>query len=158
MKCEKIRSEFMEAVLGGPEAMSGNLREHLQSCAACSEELASFERTMSLLDEWQTPEPSPYFTSRLRARVREQAASWNAGWLAWLRRPAVATAAVGLIALGVGLLQGGNWNFKKVTIAGNDGIVRTSSTDAAVSDLQYLDRNADLFTEFDALDGQSQTE
>jgi hypothetical protein len=70
----------------------------------------------------------------------------------------VATAAVGLIALGVGMLQGGNWNFKNVTMAGKDGIVRTTSTDAAVSDLQYLDRNADLFTEFDALDGQSQTE
>jgi anti-sigma factor RsiW len=158
MTCEKIRSELMDAVLGGPGAMSGNLREHLQGCTACSEELTSFQRTMCLLDEWQTPEPSPYFTSRLRARVREQAASWNAGWLAWLRRPAVATAAVGLIALGVGMLQGGNWNFKRVTVAGNDGIVRSATVDTAVGDLQYLDRNADLFTEFDALDGQSQTE
>lgn len=156
MKCEKIRSELMEAVLGGPAAISGNLREHLQSCQACAGELASFQSTMSLLDEWQTPEASPYFSSRLRARVREQAAAMNAGWLAWLRRPALATAAVGLVALGVGLLQGGNWNIRKVIVAGNDGVTATS--DAAVSDLQYLDRNADLFTEFDALDGQSQTE
>jgi anti-sigma factor RsiW len=155
MTCEKIRSEFMDAVLGGEAAVSAGLREHLQGCQACSDELASFRRTMSLMDEWHAPEPSPYFSSRLRARVREQAASWNQGWLAWLRRPAIATAAAGLIALGIGLLQGGNWNFKKVTMAGKDGVL---ATDTAVGDLQYLDRNADLFTEFDALDGQSQTE
>jgi hypothetical protein len=34
-------------------------------------------------------------------------------------------------------------------MAGNDGVV------SPVSDLQYLDKNADLFSEFDALDGQS---
>jgi len=37
-------------------------------------------------------------------------------------------------------------------------VVRTTTTTTAVSDLQYLDGHADLFSEFDALDGQSQTE
>jgi len=156
MKCEKIRSDLMEAVLSGAEAASRELREHLQACKACAEEVASLQQTMSLLDEWQAPEPSPYFNSRLRARVREQAAERSYGLLAWLRRPVVATAAAGLIALGAGLLQSGHWNLgRKVTMAGNDGAV---SSDAAVSDLQYLDRNADLFSEFEALDAQSQTE
>jgi hypothetical protein len=45
-----------------------------------------------------------------------------------------------------------------VTVAGNDGAVRSSATTTAVTDLQYLDGHADLFSEFDALDGQSQTE
>jgi anti-sigma factor RsiW len=157
MKCEKMHSEFMEAVLSGPQAVSPQMREHLHTCEGCSQELASLQQTMALLDEWNVPEPSPYFSSRLRVRVREEADSKRSGWLAWFRRPALATAAAGLIALGAGLLSAGPWR-SKVTLAGNDGVVRVAAPSAAVSDLQYLDHNADLFAEFDALDGQSQTE
>lgn len=159
MNCEKLRPDLMEAVLSGPEKMSSGLREHLHGCTACSEELASFGQTMALLDEWQAPEPSPYFSSRLRARVREEETRRSTfPWLGWVRRPMVATAAAGLIALGAGLLESGHFNLGRVTMAGNDGVVRTSSTTTAVTDLQYLDGHADLFSEFDALDGQSQTE
>ncbi len=158
MNCEKIRPELMEAVLSGPEAVNGDLREHLQSCPGCFAELASFQRTMTLLDEWQAPEPSPYFSSRLRARVREEAAKNQFPWLGWIRRPMVATAAVALIALGAGLLEAGHWNLGGSTVAGNTGIVRTTVSETPVSDLQYLDSNADLFSDFVALDGQSQTE
>jgi anti-sigma factor RsiW len=159
MNCEKLRPELMEAVLGGPEKMNAGLREHLHGCPACWEELASFEQTMALLDEWQAPEPSPYFSSRLRARAREEAAKSSAfPWLAWVRRPMVATAAVALLALGAGLLETGHFNLGRVSVAGNDGVVRSTPTDTAVGDLQYLDGHADLFSEFDALDGQSQTE
>jgi len=158
MNCEKVRSDLMEAVLSGPGSVSAALREHLQDCPACSAELASFQQTMSLLDEWQAPEPSPYFSSRLRARVREEAAKAPSPWFAWIRRPIVATAAVALIALGAGLLQIGHWTPGQVTVAGNDGVVRVSATDTAVTDLQYLDGHADLFSEFVALDEQSQTE
>ena len=158
MNCEKVRTDLMEAVLSGPESVSSALQEHLQDCPACSAELASFQQTMSLLDEWRAPEPSPYFSSRLRARVREEATRARFSWTAWVRRPMVATAAVALIALGVGLLQVGHWTPGRVTMAGNDGVVRTSAPTTAVGDLQYLDGNADLFSEFDALDGQSQTE
>lgn len=159
MNCEKLRPELMEAVLSGPEKMSAGLREHLHTCTACSEELASFGQTMAVLDEWQAPEPSPYFSSRLRARVQEEEAKKSAiPWLGWFRRPMVATAAAALIALGAGLLESGHFNVGRVTMAGNDGVVRNSPTTTAVTDLQYLDGHADLFSEFDALDGQSQTE
>lgn len=159
LNCEKLRPELVETVLSGPEKMSSGLRQHLLSCTACSEELASFGQTLALLDEWQAPEPSPYFSSRLRARVREEDAKRSTSpLLAWIRRPMVATAAAGLLALGAGLLESGHFNLGRVTMAGNDGVVRTSTTTTAVTDLQYLDGHADLFSEFDALDGQSQTE
>jgi len=158
MKCEKIRSQLMDAVLSGPEAITGELRQHLQSCQGCSAELASFQQTMTLLDEWQAPEPSPYFSSRLRARVREERTRGRLPWLAWARRPMVASAALALIALGVGLLQVGHWDLGHVTLAGNDGVIRTGASETAVGDLQYLDNNSDLFSEFVALDGQPQTE
>ncbi|MGA2905396.1 MAG: hypothetical protein ABSD98_16335 [Candidatus Korobacteraceae bacterium] len=158
MKCDKLRQEFMEAVLSGPETVSPELREHLQSCAACADELAALQRTMTLLEEWQTPEPSPYFNTRLRARMREQAATAATSWLAWLRRPIVAAAAAVLIALGAGLLEIGHFRSDSNTLANNDNVIRVNAPESAVGDLQYLDKNADLFSEFDALDGPSSTE
>jgi anti-sigma factor RsiW len=158
MKCERFREEFMEAVLSGSEAASLEVQEHLRSCAACAGEFASFQQTMALLDEWQAPEPSPYFSSRLRARLREESAAPARGWLAWLRRPMVAAAAVILIAVGAGLLEVGHVGRDPNTLATNDGVIRSGAPGSAVGDLQYLDKNADLFSEFDALDGQSSTE
>jgi len=157
MKCENIREEMMETLLSGPEAASPEVQEHLRSCAACAQDLASFRQTMALLDEWQAPEPSPYFGSRLRARVREEAAAQPAGWLAWLRRPVVAAAAMLLVGVGVSMLEVGNFPDRN-TVATKDNVVRVNASGNAVNDLQYLDKNADLFSEFDALDGQSSTE
>jgi anti-sigma factor RsiW len=159
MMCEKLRQELMEAVLSGPEAASPEAREHLRSCSACANELASFAETMALLEEWQAPEPSPYFNSRLRARLREQAAAPARSLFAWLRRPVLAVAAAVLFATGIGLLEMDRLNQDHNTLATNDGTVRVvNAPGTAVGDLQYLDKNADLFSEFDALDGQSSTE
>jgi len=159
MMCEKLREELMEVVLSGPEAASPEAREHLRSCTACANELASFGETMALLDEWQAPEPSPYFNSRLMARVREEAAAPARSLFAWLRRPVLAVAAAVLFATGIGLLEMDRFNQEHNTLATNDGTVRVvNAPGTAVGDLQYLDKNADLFSEFDALDGQSSTE
>ena len=156
MKCEKLRQEYAEAVLSGLEAMPAVAQEHLRSCADCSGELASFAETMALLDEWQTPEASPYFNSRLQARLREEVATSAArSWFAWLRRPIAAVVAAVLLALGVSLLEMDHFTDHN-TLANNDGtVMRVNAPGTAVGDLQYLDKNADLFSEFDALDGQS---
>jgi anti-sigma factor RsiW len=159
MTCEKLRPELMEAVVCGPEGMSAEAREHLRSCAACANELASFAATMALLEEWPAPESSPYFNSRLMARVREEAVAPQRSWFAWLRRPVAAVAAAVVIAIGVGLLEFDHFNQDRNTFATNDNAVRMmSAPGTAVGDLQYLDKNADLLSEFDALDGQSSTE
>ena len=154
MKCGSLRDELMEAVLSGSELATPAVQEHLAICPACSQEVRSLRQTMALLDEWQVPEPSPYFSARLRARMREEHASQSASWLSWLRRPAVVTAAAALMAVGVGLLEGAHWKVShQQTLAGNTA----GATLSAVSDLQYLDNNADLFADFDALD-DNQTE
>ncbi|HZP24682.1 MAG TPA: hypothetical protein VFB04_14640 [Terriglobales bacterium] len=158
MICEKLRPELMEVVLSGPETLSAGAQEHLRSCAECAAEVASFRETMTLLDEWQAPEPSPYFRSRLMARVREEAAAPAHGWLAWLRRPVAAIAAAVILAAGIGLVELDRIHQDRNTLATNDGVVRVNAPGTAVGDLQYLDKNADLFSEFDALDGQSSTE
>jgi len=147
----------MDAVLGGPETISAGMREHLHTCAACAEELAALQQTMALLEEWQTPETSPYFGTRLRARLRDEVAAPARSWLAWFRRPVVAAAAAVLIALGAGLLEIGHFRGDSNTLATNDNMIRVNASESAVGDLQYLDKNADLFSDFDALDGQSST-
>ena len=153
MKCGNIREQLMESVLSGPELATAAVQEHLASCSACAQEVASLRQTMSLLDEWQAPEPSPYFSARVRAHVREERAHQSPGWLAWLRRPAVMTAAAALLAVGGGMLEGAHWKSDhQQRLAGN-----TTTAVSAVSDLQYLDNNADLFSDFDALD-DNQTE
>jgi anti-sigma factor RsiW len=156
MNCEKLRQELMEAVLSGPGSVSAEMREHLASCKACAGELASLQQTMTLLDEWQVPEPSPYFNTRLRARIREEALlPAERSWLAWFRRPVAAAAAALLIGLGIGLMELGHFGGDHNTLANNENTVRVSAPGTAVGDLQYLDKNADLFSDFDALDGQS---
>ncbi len=157
MECEKLRQEFMEAVLSDRQSVSPEMQEHLRTCAACAGELASLQQTMSLLDEWQVPEPSPYFTTRLQAQLREEALAPRREWLSWLRRPVLAAAAAVLIAMGVGLLEVNPFHHTD-TVATNQNGPRVATTSSAVSDLQYLDKNADLFADFDALDGQSSTE
>jgi hypothetical protein len=58
------------------------------------------------------------------------------------------------MAVGVGLLEGVHWKADhQQTVAG----ATTGVTVSAVGDLQYLDSNVDLFSDFDALD-DSQTE
>jgi predicted anti-sigma-YlaC factor YlaD len=159
MECEKLRQEFVEVVLSGMQGASAETQEHLRSCAACGAELESLQQTMSLLDEWQTPEPTPYFATRLQAQIREEALSPRREWFAWMRRPALAAIAAVLIAVGVGLLELNPFHDNN-TVANKDGggVVRVNGSTSAVTDLQYLDKNADLFANFDALDGQSSTE
>jgi anti-sigma factor RsiW len=156
MKCGNIREDLMEAVLSGQELATPVVREHLSTCSVCAGEVASLRQAMALLDEWQAPEASPYFSARLRARMREERANQSPGWLAWLRRPAVVTAAAALMAVGVGMLEGAHWKAEhQQIVATKDASTPVSAS--AVGDLQYLDSNADLFSDFDALD-DTQTE
>ena len=158
MKCEQLRQEFMEAVLSGMQSVSPETQEHLSTCPACAGELASLQQTMSLLDEWQAPEPNPYFMTRLQARVREESLAPRQTWLAWFHRPVLAAAAAVLIAVGVGLIELSPFQNTSTVATNEQGVAAKTAPGTAVNDLQYLDKNADLFADFDALDGQSSTE
>src|ERR1700758_4253562 len=102
MKCEEIH-EMMPDLASGLAAMTPEIGAHLAGCNGCEGKLEEFRQTMALLDEWQAPEPSPYFDVRLQARLREEMAKPPAGWLAWFRRPVLASACAVLMAVGVGL-------------------------------------------------------
>src|SRR2546428_9083256 len=106
MKCNEIR-ELMPDLAAGLSTTTPEMKTHLDSCAECAGKLEAFRQTMSLLDEWQAPEPSPYFDVRLNPRLREEAenAKQPAGWLRWLRKPALAASFALLMVVSVTLVR-----------------------------------------------------
>ena len=151
MKCEEIR-EVMPDLASGLTEVTKEIGGHLSGCGACAAKLEEFQRTMALLDEWKAPEPSPYFDVRLQARLREEMAKPQAGWLAWFRRPVLAAALTVLMGIGVGLFftKGSEIYRPGVDVALMDSSVAEPGT--AVSDLQALEKNHDLYADFDLLD------
>jgi len=150
MNCERFREQMLDA-LQGPAA--AELEQHVRACSACAQELAALKQTSALLDEWPAPEVSPYFDSRLRARLREEAAV-PVGWWARLQRPALAVSLTVLMAVGIGLLI-------PSAVETDNGLAQNpiqtqpqvkTHTGSAVADLQTLDQNQDLYATFDLLD------
>ncbi|MGH9668810.1 MAG: anti-sigma factor family protein [Terriglobales bacterium] len=147
MNCERFRDRMLDAIQG---AASHELEEHVRACGACAQEFAALKKTSALLEEWPAPEVSPYFDSRLRARMREQAAAPVGGW-EWLLKPALAAAFVVLMAVGVGLLiPGAPEPVARVPVQTRPQV--KAHTGSAVADLQTLDQNQELYATFDLLD------
>lgn len=144
MTCKEIR-ELMPDMVLGEAPTSGEVNAHLNSCAECAVKLEEVRKTMALLAEWQVPEPSPYFDTRLQARLREEKAKAPSGWLVWIRKPALGLVAAAVIAAGVMLIS------RQKT---SDSAIVSAPPGTAVGDLQQLDKNHDLYSEsdFDLLD------
>ena len=146
MNCNHVREHLLDLMVTEPGP--GELRDHVKACAACTAEVTSMRRTMALLDQWQSPaDTSPYFLTRLRARVREEQAR-PVGWLGWFRKPAFAVSIMVLMIASISLFQGSG------PVSDNAGNRTTVSLKpgTAVGDLQYLDRNHDLLVDFELLD------
>src|ERR1051325_10950186 len=107
MKCQEIR-ELMPDLAAGLGAATSETETHLRSCPDCSGKLEEFRKTMALLDEWQAPEPSPYFDVRLQARLREEMAQPERNWLYWLRKPALALSLAVVMVVGISFFRGDN--------------------------------------------------
>jgi hypothetical protein len=148
MTCNEIRERMPDVAAGLTEATIAESK-HLASCEGCAGQLEEFRRTMALLDEWQAPEPSPYFDVRMQARLREEMAKPQGGWLQFLRRPVLAMALTVVMAVGVGFFFiRGNGGYRQNDVAAVD----MAAPGSAVSDLQSLEKNHDLYSDFDLLD------
>jgi predicted anti-sigma-YlaC factor YlaD len=148
MKCDEIRERMPEVAAGFSEPTVDESK-HLESCGACADQLRAMRSTMALLDEWQVPEPSPYFDVRMQARLREEMAKPQAGWLHWFRRPVLAAALTVVMGVGVGLIVtrgSGIYNH------GVEATVEPPAPGTAVSDLQTLEKNHEMYSDFELLD------
>jgi predicted anti-sigma-YlaC factor YlaD len=162
MDCKQVREQLPDVAAG----MGGNTGEsqvedsismdqHIASCAGCRAELLELQKTMTLLDEWQVPEPSPYFDTRMQARLREEMAR-PAGWLSWVRRPAWAMSLAAILfagALAIGVGGGKSYLYETEAMKTEPpslGLPIQPGT--AVGDLQALEKNDELYADFDVLD------
>jgi hypothetical protein len=145
MNCNDIR-ELMPDLAAGLSAATPEMDVHIQSCTGCTEKLVELSQTMALLDEWQAPEPSPYFDTRLHARLREEMAKQPVGWFHWIRRPAMAISFVLVMVVGVTLFEKGGVQHPVNTPVAQAQI----QPGTAVGDLQALDKNLDLYSDSDS--------
>src|SRR5882672_11976803 len=101
MNCTQVR-ELLPDLAAGMNIDKGtqDVQTHISSCSACAAKLQGFRQTMALLDQWQAPDPGPYFDTRLGARLREEMTRPAAGWLHWLWRPAVVLSLATVILAG----------------------------------------------------------
>src|SRR5437879_3936685 len=147
MKCEEI-CELMPELAAGLGTVTPEVSQHIESCAGCADKMKEFRQTMALLDEWQVPEPSPFFDVRLRARLREEATRQPVGWWHWIRKPALAVSLSVIMVMSVTLLfrTDAGWS------PAPDRRAMVVEPGTAVGDLQALDRNNELYSDFELLD------
>jgi hypothetical protein len=151
MNCPDCQSALPDLLLDPAAPTNAPTRAHIDTCPSCRHELESLQATMSLLDTWEAPNPSPYFDQKLAVLLREEQEKPPAGWFERVRsrllfntgrqfRPALAG------ALGLALLIGGG------TFANLSNVhLRKASTSATVTDLQVLDNNDQALQTMDQL-------
>ena len=149
-------------VLLDPRPAPAKVQAHVAECEQCKAELDELKATMNLLDAWEAPEPSPYFLTRLGARVREEReaapAGWFAGAMARLRArvaygPGLHARPLAAMALTVMLLIGGG-TYLGVT-DWMQPAPQPAGQAAVVHDLQNLDSNAQVLDQMEALTGNN---
>jgi len=150
-------TEKLADMLLDPAAVPAKVQTHVAECDGCKAELAELKATMALLDEWVAPEPSPYFVTRMNARMREEREAAPTGWLASKiarMHAALAFGSVGparplaAMALMVMLLIGGG-TYLGVTDWNHPAQPPVQA--AVVNDLQMLDNNAQLLDQLESI-------
>jgi hypothetical protein len=156
MKCEKLQS-YLPDMIFDPTRVPAEAMQHVKECPGCAGELKEVEATMQLLDGWKSPEPSPYFDTRMAVRLREARESEAPGWLERLRlhflfgsnmhlRPAVAAAFALLVTISAGSYMGVE-SFNH-TVAPH----HQPAVSATVNDLELLDSNAQTLQQLASFD------
>ena len=149
----RMTKENLENLLLDREKVPVKVRKHVEDCAECSQELAALESTMLALDAWEAPERSPFFESRMAARLRTERDAPPAGFFERLRARLLYSSNMHLRPVAAGalallLLIGGG------TYVGVMTTNQPSSPSAAVRDLQSLDENSQVFQQLNTLDQQ----
>jgi predicted anti-sigma-YlaC factor YlaD len=146
----KETQDLLPDLLLDPAAVPAAVEAHVADCTGCRSELGSLIATFEALDAWTAPEPSPYFDTRMHARIREAQSAAPEGFFERMRsfllfstgrqlRPMVA----GAMAL-VLVASGGSF----VGLQLHD---RGAQMSATVNDLKVLDNNAQAIQQMDQL-------
>ena len=151
-KCTAMEEKLAEMLLD-PEAAPAKVKTHVAECESCRKELEEMRATMGLMDAWTVPEPSPYFMTRLGARMREEREAPRQSWLQRIRArfaygPPMHARPLAAMALTVLLLVGGGAYLGVTNI---EQPQQPSHEAAVVHDLQTLDSNAQVLDQLEAI-------
>lgn len=151
--CKTCRTALADLLLDESYAAAHpEVAEHMAACADCRREWEELKATFALLDDWTAPEPSPYFDTKLHARLREAQAAEPEGF--WSRTRAFLTYSTGhrlrpvLAAALVVVLLGGGGTFAGLYEHNSPIAVQVSPT---VNDLKVMDNNAQALQQMDQL-------
>ncbi len=154
--CTGMDTKLADMLLD-PDRAPAKVSAHVDACEHCRADLEELQATMALLDTWKGPEPSPYFLSRLDARMQEQRDAEPASWFERLRarfvygshphvRPLAAMALTVMLLIGGGTYLGvTNWDQ-----------AANPPEAAVVHDLQTLDSNAQLLDQLETLSSNNE--
>lgn len=154
--CKMVEERLADLLLD-TDAVPAKVQAHVAECGDCQGELAKLRAAMQLLDTWEAPEPSPYFLTRLGARMRAERQAAPAGWLgrgiARIRAsiaygPGLHVRPLAAMALTVALLVGGG---AYLGITDWMQPAQPSPQAAVVNDLQILDNNAQVLDQMETL-------
>ena len=152
MNCTHCQAALPDLLLDPDSKASRSAQAHLADCFTCREELTQLQTVFAALDDWTAPEPSPWFDSRLMARLRDEQAAAPESFFERLRstlqfstgrqlRPVLA----GALALVLAVSGGTAFTLSHVL---HPEVIETSAT---VQDLQIIDRNDQAFQTMDQL-------
>ncbi len=150
--CTGMDAKLADLLLD-PESVPAEVQTHVAGCDRCRGQVEELHATMALLDAWEGPEPSPYFLTRMEARLREEREAAPAGWLTRLRaRFAYGSAPhvrpLAAMALTIMLLVGGG---TYLDVSDWDQAPPPPGQTAVVHDLQLLDSNAQLLDQLESI-------
>jgi hypothetical protein len=156
--CGKMEDSLADLLLD-PAAAPAEVRKHVAECEGCRRELDELRATMGLMDAWKAPEPSPYFFTRLNARMREERAAQPAGWLARLRAlfvygPRMHARPLAAMAMTVVLLVGGG-AYLSISDLLQPPQQASAGNPAVVHDLQTLENNSQVLDTLESLSAPS---
>lgn len=155
--CTAMEAKLADMLLD-PEAAPAKVKTHVAECDSCRNELEKMRATMAVMDAWTAPEPSPYFMTRLNARMREEREAPPQSWFQRIRarfvygqpmhaRPLAAMALTVMLLVGGGAYLG---------ITNVEQPQPKPDVDAAVvHDLQTLDSNAQLLDQLETISDSS---
>ena len=153
-KCAAMDETKLADMLLDESAADAKVKTHVAECASCREELEQLRATMGLMDTWTAPEPSPYFMTRLNARMREEREAPRQSWLQRIRDrftygPQMHAGPMAATAMTVLLLIGGGAYLGMSNI--EQPVQPVTPTAAVVHDLQTLDNNAQVLDQLEAI-------
>ena len=153
-KCTAMEQEKLADMLLDPAAADARVKIHVAECASCREELEALRATMGMMDAWTAPEPSPYFMTRLNARMREERDAPRVGWLQRIRDrfvygPQMHAGPLAATALTVMLLIGGGAYLGVTNV--EQPVPQAAPEAAVVHDLQTLDSNKQVLDQLEAI-------